>query len=172
MASFHEQMLHIVDEYRAAGKPWPATSRQLAAFALEAKLYEPHRGRLLSIVAEEFSRAMREQYIKDPQGRSVRAKHVARLTVEGVQKPLWDSIDTAEPEFMQAAFQQRRHQIVGDCKQLKTDKDSYNQNWNSASDIQISFNFELDLEELELAGASNASSAPPPPSSRSPVAVS
>ncbi len=85
---------------------------------------------------------------------------------------LWDSIDTAEPEFMQAALQQRRHQIVGDCKQLKTDKDSYNENWNSTTDIQISFNFELDLEELELAGASTASSASLPPSSRTSVAVS
>lgn len=172
MASFHEQMLHIVDEYRAAGEPWPCTSRQLAAFALERKLYEPHQGRLLSIVADEFSRAMREQYIKDPQGRSVRAKHVAMLIVEGVQKRLWDSIDTAEPEFMQAALQLRRHLIVGDCKQLKTDKDSYNENWNPATDIQISFNFETDLEELELAEASTASISPLPPSSQSPVTFS
>ena len=172
MPSFHEQMLHMVDEYRAAGQPWPSTSRQLAAFALERGLYEPHQGRLLSIVADEFSRAMREQYIKDPQGRSVRAKHVARLVVEGEQKRLWDSIDTAGPEFMQAALQQRRHQIVGDGKQLKTDTDSYNENWNSAADIQMSFNFEADLEELELAATPTASSALLPPSSRSPVAVS
>ncbi len=171
MTSFNDQMLHIVDGYRAAGLAWPCTSRQLAAFALEKKLYEPHQGRLLSIVADEFSRAMREQYIKDPQGRSVRAKHVARLVVEGEQKRLWDSIDTAEPQFMQAALQQRRHQIVGDCKQLKTDTDSYNENWNSAADIQMSFNFEADLQELELAEAPSTSIVLPP-ASRSPVAVS
>ena len=153
MPSFNEQLLHIVDEYRAAREPWPFTARQMAAFALERRLYEPHRGRLLSIVADEFSRAMREQYIKDPQGRSVRAKHVARLVVEGEQKRLWDSIDTAEPEFMQVALQQRRHQIVGDCKQLKTDTDSYNENWNSAVDIQMSFDFTADIEELELVDA-------------------
>ena len=91
---FNETLLHIVDQYRAAGLPWPATAKQLASFALEEKLYEAHQGRLLSLVAEEFSRAMREQYIKDPQGRSVRAKHVARLVVEGEQKRLWDGIDT------------------------------------------------------------------------------
>ncbi len=153
MASFNEQLLHIVDEYRAAREPWPATAKQLAAFALQKQLYEPHRGRLLSIVAEEFSRAMREQYIKDPQGRSVRAKHVARMVVEGEQKRLWDSIDTAEPEFMQVALQQRRHQIVGDCRQLKIDTDSYNENWNSSEAIQMSFNFTADVEELELVEA-------------------
>ena len=153
MSSFNEQMLHIVDEYRAAGLPWPFTARQMAAFALERKLYEPHQGRLLSIVADEFSRVMREQYIKDPQGRSVRAKHVARLVVEGEQKRLWDSIETAEPEFMQTALQQRRQQIVGDCKQLKTDTDSYNENWNWSADIQMSCNFTADVEELELVEA-------------------
>lgn len=153
MSSFNEQLLHIVDEYRAAGEPWPATAKQMAAFALTRKLYEPHKGRLLSMVAEEFSRAMREQYIKDPQGRSVRAKHVARLVVEGEQRRLWDNIDTAEPEFMQVALQQRRQQIVGDCSQLKTDTDSYNENWNSAADIQMSFDFTADVEELELVEA-------------------
>lgn len=160
MSSFHEQMIHIVDEYRAAGQPWPCTAKQLAAFALANRLYEPHQGRLLSIVADEFSRAMRDQYIKDPQGRSVRAKHVARLVVEGEQKRLWDSIETAEPEFMQAALQQRRHQIVGDCRQLKTDTDSYNENWNSGENIQMSFNFEVDLEELELAESPGPSTGP------------
>lgn len=149
MTSFNDQLLNIVERYQNE-HPGPFTSKQVAAFALIEKLYDPHHGRMLSVVAEEFSRAMREQYIKDPQGRSVRAKHSARLVVEGEQKSLWDSIDAAEPWFMQVALQNRRQQIVGDCKQLKIDTDSYNENWNRSEPIQMSFNFTADLEELEL----------------------
>jgi hypothetical protein len=48
------------------------------------------------------------------------------------------------------AFQQRRQQIVGDCRQLKVDCDSYNENNIPAEPIQIIFDFTTDLEELEL----------------------
>jgi hypothetical protein len=54
---------------------------------------------------------------------------------------------------MQLAFQQRRQQIVGDCRQLKMDVDSYNQNANSGEPIQMIFDFTLDLAEIEAAAA-------------------
>lgn len=150
--SFNEELLGIVERYQQE-HPGPFTAKAVAAFGLSTGLYKPHQGRLLSMVAEEISRACREQYIKDPQNRSVRAKHVARLVVEGEQVRLWEAIDKAEPWFMQAALQQRRQQIVGDCRQLKIDTDSYNENWNDAEAIQMSLNFEADVEELELVGA-------------------
>ena len=53
---------------------------------------------------------------------------------------------------MEAAFQQRRQQIVADCRQLKVDVDSYNHNQNVGRPIQMVFDFSLDLAELELAG--------------------
>ena len=51
---------------------------------------------------------------------------------------------------METAFQQRRQSIFGDCKQLKNDLDSYNENFNTAAPIQIVFDFRDDLEEAEL----------------------
>ena len=54
---------------------------------------------------------------------------------------------------MAAAFQQRRQQVVSDCRQLKVDVDSYNQNQNDGKPIQMIFDFTLDLAELELADA-------------------
>ena len=50
---------------------------------------------------------------------------------------------------MQIAFQQRRQQIVGDCRQLKADVDGYNENYNDALRVQIVFDFTEDVEELE-----------------------
>ena len=51
---------------------------------------------------------------------------------------------------MQMAFQQRRHQIVGDCRQLKMDVDSYNDTRLPEQPIQMIFDFNHDLEELAL----------------------
>ena len=92
---------------------------------------------------------MREEYVTDPQGRRVRAKHVAIVDRAGEQLPLWADILTATREHMQIAFQQRRQQIVGDCRQLKADVDSYNENYNDALPIQMVFDFTEDVEELE-----------------------
>ena len=46
--------------------------------------------------------------------------------------------------------QQRRHQIVGDCRQLKMDVDSYNQNRTPDQPIQMIFDFtyESGIQEL------------------------
>jgi hypothetical protein len=54
---------------------------------------------------------------------------------------------------MEVAFQQRRNQILGDCRQLKLDVDSYNDNQNSAGPIQVCFDFSEDLAEDETLSA-------------------
>ena len=48
------------------------------------------------------------------------------------------------------SFQQRRQQILGDCKQLKNDADSYNENRQPSVKIQMIFDFTLDLAENGL----------------------
>jgi len=92
----------------------------------------------------------------DPQGRRVRRMHPRRVDEEESpigemkQKTLWDDMTTALPEHMQVSFQQRRHMILGDCHQLKTDVDSYNENYNDSEPIQMSFEFTEDLIEMEM----------------------
>ena len=94
---------------------------------------------------------MREEFITDPQGRRVRAKHAARMDRdEGEQGALWDDIRTASHEHMQVAFQQRRQGIVGDCHRLKVDVGSYNDNRGPVEPIQMIFDFTSDLLEMEM----------------------
>jgi hypothetical protein len=57
---------------------------------------------------------------------------------------------TASRAHMEMAFQQRRQQVVMDCRQLKLDADSYNENYGDGNSIQMIFDFRLDLEEMEL----------------------
>jgi len=103
--------------------------------------------------AKELAEAMRLKMERDPQGRTVRAKHCAKISemdARGklVQKTLWFD-RSAAPDLMHRSLQQRRGGILGDCKQLKTDQDSYNDNNPFGATIQMSFNFEPDLSDLE-----------------------
>lgn len=144
--AYKGQLQRLVTKYIEDGEIWPATSNELAAWALKNNLWVPQKSEIINICAEQIARAMREEYIVDPQGRKVRAKHAARIN----QAVLWDDIRTASLEHMQIAFQQRRQQVVGDCHQLKLDVDSYNENKNDGTPIQMVFDFTIDLIEMEM----------------------
>ncbi len=149
MATYSDQMAALADKYQAATGRTAFTSKEVGAWALDSGLWQPHRDSIIRQFAEDLSKAMREQYIQDPQGRRVRAKHAIRQ--EGEQGALWADIRLATRDHMEAAFQQRRQQIVSDCRQLCVDVDSYNENQNSGRPIQMVFDFTLDLAELALA---------------------
>ena len=62
---------------------------------------------------------------------------------------MWADIRTAPRKHMDTAFRQRRGQILGECKQLKSDVDSYNQNASLGRPIPMIFDFTDDLAEME-----------------------
>lgn len=151
-----EFLQEIVEKYRDAGEPWPTTSKQIAVWAIRARLWEPPTKNVVTQCAAEISAAMRQEFFTDPQGRRVRAKHPYR-DVEKLpdgtyeQLYLWIDVhdDTAKPEEVEMAFQYGRKLIVGDCKQLKTDVGSYNDNNKDGHYVEVDFNFNPDLEEAE-----------------------
>lgn len=150
--TYSEQLRDIADLYRASGQQWPAAARQIAIWAINNGHYRTHQAKVIAKAAEEFASAMREDYNTDPQGRRVRALHVARVIshdTDGArtQKMLWDDIRYATRNFMARAFQLRRRQIVGDCKQLKTDVDSFNDNRPDEIPIQLVLDFTDDIAE-------------------------
>ncbi len=152
--AYADQLLRIVKEYREAGLRWPASKSDIALWGYRQGKLQPHPSAIVKQFAEDIGRAMREEVITDPQGRRVRAKHVAPYESGGETEFLWDdmrSVATGTREHMKRSFQHRRQQIVGDCKQLKSDIDSFNENWNEGMPIQTSFDFRRDLAELELA---------------------
>jgi hypothetical protein len=89
----------------------------------------------------------------DPQGRSVHAKHCARISEQDesglkVQRTLWFD-RSAPPELMHVSLQQLRKAILGDNRQLKIEQDSYNENNTYGATIQLSFDYTQDLLEME-----------------------
>lgn len=149
--TYTEQLQRIANQYLREHGGEATTKRDIAVWAVSSGLWQPQRSDLISQCAEQLARAMREEYITDPQGRSVRAKHVARIEQGGEQLYLWADIRTAPAQHMQIAFMQRRQQIVGECRQLKSDVDSYNENRKPEKPIQMTMNFTVDLLELEAA---------------------
>ena len=147
----NEQLQAIVGQYQDAGLKWPATMREVAEWAIRTNKWVPHPSAIISQCAEELSGAMRDEYVRDKQGRKIRTKHAASYQEGQEQFVLWDDIRTAPYEHMVRAFQQRRKQILGDCKQLKNDVDSYNENRLPTAPIQVVFDFAIDLEEVALA---------------------
>jgi hypothetical protein len=100
---------------------------------------------------ETGAAAMREEYMTDPKGRRVRLLHPAPLLTDGTREMMWDDIRTAPREHMQVSFQHRRQGVVGDCRQMRTDVDSYNDAHADAEPILVVFDFTMDLAELEAA---------------------
>jgi hypothetical protein len=156
---YSESLQQIAQKYREAAEPWPATARQMARWAYRRKLWEPQEKNIIGQLARDLARALREEYYTDPKGRRVRTKHAARLADDGLldgdgsaltqQRVFWADIRTDDPKHLEAALKQRRMGIVGDCKQLRTDVDSFNDFHPSGRKIQMIFNFEDDLAEMD-----------------------
>lgn len=135
-----EERQFVVQQYIDAGRPWPAPAIDIAKWAYQTGHMHAHPADVVKQFAHELSRAMREEYTTDPQGRLVRAKHSARVSIDGKQTSLWADWSSTR-EILE---------IAGDCRQLKTDVDSFNDNWSGGQPIQMVFDFTEDLEELEL----------------------
>jgi hypothetical protein len=164
MPTYTEQLQRIANEYKISGEPWPATTQQIAAWAIHNKKWAPQRATLIEKCASELGRAMGEEYSRDPQGRWVRAKVPARVKENGKQRWLWDDPRTATRDHMARSSATRRQQILGEAWQLKVDVDSFNENRSQERPIRMVWDFTNDLAERELAIRAQPSpteSAPP-----------
>ena len=149
METQREKNIALINNYITSGQPWPAEPKAIALWGMNNKLWLPRIDKLVNQATEELTDAMRNEYFTDLQGRRVRAKHAARVKREGKQTTLWGDW-SSPPEFMAVSFAQRRRLIVGECDQLKTDVDSFNDNRSADDPIQMSFDFRADLAELEI----------------------
>ena len=126
----------------------PATVRDACIWAVGRGIVQMPDIDPFDKLAEDMSRALREEYAVDALGRRYRKNHAVRVTVKGgVQHTMWAMLGTAPREHMQKAFIQRREQIVGDCNQLATDVEVYNDMNKEQPPIQMLLDFRDDVEE-------------------------
>ncbi len=156
MAKFYEQLQHVWHAYEKAHGYLPATAREACMWGvsqgmIEAPEYDPY-----DRLAEDMSRALRDEYATDQLGRRYRKNHAVRVTKGGVQYTMWAILGHSAREHMHKAFIQRREQIVGDCVQLSTDVEVYNDLHKEREPIQILMDFRDDVEERRFWNIKNA----------------
>jgi hypothetical protein len=93
--TYSEPMQHLANQYLQETGKITATAREMAIWAVGNRFGQAQPSALIKQCAEDLARAMREEYVTDPQGRRVRVKHVAILEHEGEQIPLWADLRTA-----------------------------------------------------------------------------
>lgn len=121
----------------------------VAEWAYHRGLHKPNVRTVIDIIATDISQLFREEYRVDRLGRRYRAKHAITQKRGTATLSLWGDMDdpnTPHTHFVKS-FAQRRHQIVGDCLQLKTDVDVCND--KGRTPIQIPLDFTLDVMELQ-----------------------
>jgi hypothetical protein len=127
----------------------------LAGWAYKNGLHKPNVKTIIDVIAADIAQVFREEYRTDKHGRRYRAKHAATRKIGNQTLSLWGDLDdpNAPHEHFVKSFGQRRQQIVGDCCQLKTDVDVYNDVRQPTEPVNLVFDFTLDVEELTRAPA-------------------
>jgi hypothetical protein len=144
----------LVNDFKTLNGGAPILARDAAAWIYKNKKWQPSLSTIIDLLAKEISDAMRTEYFEDEKGRRVRKKHAVRRKMQdefGKWKQLvfWDNIDTANPQFMEQSFSQRRGAIADECWQLKQDVDHYNENFNHAKPLQLWLDFSDDVADRE-----------------------
>jgi len=147
----NEDLQQLFHRYQKEHGGVPDTPYKVVKWALANGLLAVPKFDPLTMLAEDMSRALREEYDTDSSGRRFRKNHAVRITKDGVQLALWAELETAPREHMLKAFQQRRQQVVGDCFQLRTDVDVYNDKHPKNEPIQMVLDFSDDVAELQAA---------------------
>lgn len=147
MAGYYEQLQRVWHAYEREHGYVPATARDPVKWGVERGILSLPEIDPYDRLAEDMAKALREEYAVDSLGRKYRKNHAVRVTKAGVQLTMWAMLGNAPREHMQRAFIQRREQIVGDCVQLATDVEVYNDMNKEQPPIQMLFDFRDDIEE-------------------------
>jgi hypothetical protein len=147
MATYNEQLQRTWRLYEEDHGHPAASAREVVIWGVSQGMISLARRDPYNQLAEDMSRALREQYSTDAKGRRYRANHTVRVYKNGVQITFWAMMDFAPPSHMEKAFTQRREQIVGDCLQLKIDVDVYNYAHSDQPGLPLILDFTDDVEE-------------------------
>lgn len=128
----------------------PSSAREACEWAVAEGLLELLDVDPYDVLAGEMAQALRAEYGTDDKGRRYRVNHAVRVTKAGVQYTFWAAMGFAPHDHMERAFAQRRDGIVGDCAQLKTDIDVYNDvSAGEHEKLQLVLDFTEDIAERE-----------------------
>ena len=154
MATKNERYQSAWHHYEATREHKPSSARQAVEWAVSEGLLELPKIDPYDILASQMANALREESQTDHKGRRFRVNHAVRVTKGGVQYTFWAIMDYAPHDHMEKAFGQRREQIIGDCVQLATDVEVYNDMHKGERPIvQLVLDFTDDVAERLMTAA-------------------
>jgi hypothetical protein len=151
------KMTYLLEQYAKSfpDEPLPLDPRKVARWAYEHGLWKPADVAPQEVLRRKLCRALRHSYVRDPQGREVRANFAAIeevMTVDGPKRmSKWYPIFKAPAEVVRQALALDRKQALATVQQMKLDFDSYNEN-NEGHEVlpPLDLDFNKDLEEMSL----------------------
>ena len=154
MSGYSNAIKDYIERYKSeVGSDGLIDTHAVAEWAYSKGLHKPNLTTVIDAIASDIAQVFREEYRMDRYGRRYRAKHVA-LKKHGTKSiSLWADMDdpNAPHAHFHKSFAQRRQQIVGDCVQLKTDVDVFNEKRLPVEPIQVPLDFTFDVMELQQA---------------------
>lgn len=144
-----EQLQNAFHRFESEHGHLPRSAREATEWAVKQGILSLPKIDPYDVLAHEMAKALREEYGVDIKGRKYRMNHAIRVTKNGIQHTLWAMMGVAPHEHMEKAFAQRREQVIGDCLQLKTDVDVYNDMNKANPPIQIVLDFTEDVMERQ-----------------------
>lgn len=149
MASYQQQLQEHFHTYEKERGHKPANLQDVAGWMIEKGLWQMRPADQVKRCASDLADALRNEYRTDRKGRRYRVNHAVR----GEQGTFWADLDKAPRRHMEKAFAQRRQQVVGDCVQLSTDVEVYNDKNKNEEPINLVLDFTNDVEEAKLANS-------------------
>ena len=154
------RMAFIIDQYdKAHGKDSSQSTEPhlIANWAVEQGLFKRPPVSPQEYLRKLIARHLRNEQIKDPQGREVRKWHNVLYEVQTEdgprQRSRWFQIFNAPAKHMLASLQIRRRSALSDVGQLDLDFHSYNENNIFGETLPpMDYNFNKDLEEMRESG--------------------
>ena len=149
------KMLYLRDEYLKAfpNEVPPIDPKRVADWAWANRLWVPIDTAPVEVLRRKISRALRHEYITDPQNREVRASFAAVqevMTPDGPKRMAryYPSFQ-APPEIARQHFQLERRQMVENAAQMVLDLQSYNDNNVFGATLPpVDLNIANDIDEL------------------------
>jgi hypothetical protein len=151
------KMVFLMEKYAEAfpSESLPLDPRKVASWAYDTGMWRPKETPPKEVLRRKLCRALRHQYVHDPQGREVRANFA---TIEEVETPdgpkrmsKFYPIFKAPPEVVRQALALDRRQALTTAVQMKIDFDSYNDNNEFGATLPpLDLDFNRDIEEMSL----------------------
>jgi len=144
----NRKLLYLVELYKKLNQVETVNLDDVAEWALRERHYRPEPIDPAKMLKRELAQAMKNEYVTDPQNRSVRKYYAVRRSDGEHTWSEWATGSEADPGHMRLALQQHRQYILGNCRQHKLNFDSYNDNNKFGATLPLfDYNFNKDLEE-------------------------